>query len=307
VTFCAGLVLATYGLIKVGQDGWLASAALVPLFAGIILLLSFGVWERWLSTRPHGQPVIDLALLATPSFTWGVILMSIGLVAVFGALFAMPQYFQAVLGVDPQGSGLRLLPIIAGLIVGALPADRLAARVGAKITIASGFGLLAGGMLVGALTRSDSSTVFVAGWTAVVGAGMGLSLSAAASAALVEIPQERSGVASAMLQAAQKLGPPFGAAVLGSILNSAYQSQLQLDRLPPGLGSMVRESVFGGLAVAQRVHSPALLHAVREAFVHGLDATLLVSAGIAGAGILLTLAFMPGTRGSGTTGSASRV
>jgi DHA2 family multidrug resistance protein-like MFS transporter len=99
-----------------------------------------------------------------------------GILAMFGALFGMLQYFQAVLGADPQGSGLRLLPVIAGLVSGALPADRVAAWVGAKMTVAFGFALLAAGMIIGSHTSLDSSTGFVAAWMAVVGAGMGLSV-----------------------------------------------------------------------------------------------------------------------------------
>lgn len=294
LTFCAGLVAATYGLIEAGRNGWLAATSLLPLAAGIGLLIAFGFWEHWLSFQPGGQPVVDLALFASARFTWGVILMAIGLLAVFGALFTMPQYFQAVLGVDPQGSGLRLLPVIAGLVAGAIGADRVAARFGAKITVGLGFLLMAGGMMVGSFTKVDSSTSFTAAWTAVVGAGMGLSLSTAASAALGEIPADRSGVASALLQAIQKLGAPFGAAILGSVLNSAYQSQLHLGRLPLPRASVVRESVFGGVEVAHRLNSPALLSSVREAFVYGMDVALMVSAGMAVAGILLSMAFMPG-------------
>jgi len=51
-------------------------------------------------------------------------------------MFALPQYFQAIMGLDPQGSGLRLLPVVGGLIIGAVTADRVAARAGAKLTVA---------------------------------------------------------------------------------------------------------------------------------------------------------------------------
>ena len=298
VLFCGGLAMATYGLIEAGRQGWTNSRALLPLAAGLLVLLVFGFWERRLSRREGGQPVVDTSLLATPGFTWGVILMAAGLVAAFGAMFTLPQYFQAVLGVDPQGSGLRLLPLIAGLILGAVPADRLADRIGAKLTVALGFALMAAGMGAGSFTGAGSSTTFVVAWMTVVGAGMGLTLSTAGGAALREVPAERSGVASALLQALQKLGAPFGAAILGSILNSAYQSRLHLGQLPAPVAEVVRQSVFGGVAVARRMHSPALLNNVRGAFVHGLDVALVVSAGIALACIILGLAFMPGRRAS---------
>lgn len=96
------------------------------------------------------------------------------------------------------------------------------------------------------------------------------------------------------MQAVTKLGPAFGAAILGSVLNSTYQAHLHLDGLPGPAAEAVRRSVFGGIAVAQRLHSPALLNTVRTAFVAGMDNGLLVSAAIALAGAVLALAFLPG-------------
>ena len=45
--------------------------------------------------------------------------------ALFGILFAMPQYFQDVRGLNALGSGLRLVPMIGGLVAGMLVAIRL--------------------------------------------------------------------------------------------------------------------------------------------------------------------------------------
>jgi hypothetical protein len=62
---------------------------------------------------------VGLALFHSTSFTWGTILAAVGVFALFGVLFTAPQYFQAILGTDAMGSGLRLLPLIGGLAVGA--------------------------------------------------------------------------------------------------------------------------------------------------------------------------------------------
>jgi MFS family permease len=193
-----------------------------------------------------------------------------------------------------MGSGVRLLPLIGGLVLGAVPADRIARVVGSKITVALGFALLSGGMLLGATTNMESSNGFIAAWMALVGVGMGLTMATAAAAALSALPQERSGVGAAVMQAIQKVGAPFGAAILGSVLSSVYQAQLNLVGLRLAVANVVKESLFGGLAVALKLGSAPLLESVRTAFVHGMDVSLVVAAGIAAAGFVLTLAFLPG-------------
>ncbi|HTS14485.1 MAG TPA: MFS transporter, partial [Candidatus Sulfotelmatobacter sp.] len=290
----SGLVALMYGIVQAGENGWSSGAALVPAVSGLVLLTVFFAWERRLTGRPDAQPLIDLDLFSSRSFTWGVILTAFGGLGLFGALFALPQYLQAIAGLDAQGAGVRLLPIIAGLVVGAVPADRLAARVGAKVTVAAGFVITVAGMALGAGTAASSGDGYLALWTFVVGAGGGICFATAASAALVELSAERSGVGSALLQTVVKLGPAFGASILGSVLNGTYQGQVHLTGLPAQAAATVQSSVFGGLAVAQQLGSPALLASVRSAFVAGMDDAIRVAAGIAVIGIVLTVAFLPG-------------
>jgi len=263
------------------------------MVAGVALLAGFFAWERRLTRRPGGQPLIDLTLFTSASFTWGVILSMFPIVAMLGVLFTMPQYFQGVLGSTAMGSGLRLLPLVAGLIVGALPAARVVRLVGAKVAVAAGFVLLVVGLLLGSTMTVGSSGLFVAGWMAVAGLGVGIAMATTMSAALVELSEEKSGVGSGVMQAVNKTGAPLGIAILGSVLSAGYLARLDLVRLPAAAVAAVRQSVFGGVVVAQKLHSPTLLVSVQRAFVHGMDLALLVSAGIALAGVVLTLLFLP--------------
>jgi EmrB/QacA subfamily drug resistance transporter len=289
----AGLVSVTYGLIKAGQDGWGDLGALVFIVVGVVLLVGFCAWERRLTRQPTGQPLIDLGLFASPSFTWGVVLAVVPILAMLGILFTMPQYFQGVLGTTAMGSGLRLLPLVAGLMIGALPAARVVRAVGAKVAVAAGFVLLATGLFVGALTSVGSSSLFVASWMMVAGMGTGIAMTTAMSAALVELSEEKSGVGAAVLQAVNKTGGPFGIAVLGSVLSAGYLGRLHLSGLPVAAAAAARQSVFGGVAIAQKLRSASLLRSVDAAFVHGMDMALLVSAGIAVVGAVLSVVFLP--------------
>jgi EmrB/QacA subfamily drug resistance transporter len=284
-----GLGFVTYGLIELGRVGWTDLRSLVFVGLGVLLVCSFAVWEARVR-----RPLVDLSLFASPGFTWGVVLAALGGLSLIGIVFTMPQYSQGVLAVNPEGAGLRLLPLIIGLVIGAVPADRIAAWVGPKLAVAAGYAITSVGLLLGALTSVGSGDWFVAAWMAVVGLGMGIAFATAAATALKFVPAERSGVASALIQALQKVGAPLGSAILGSVLVTGYQSQLQLAGLPPAAAEVARQSIFAGLAVATQLHSTALRESVRQAFVHGMDSALVVSALIAAAAIFLALAFLPG-------------
>ena len=285
----AGLVAVTYGLIEAGQYGWSDGGAWVLIIVGVVVLVGFFGWERRLNDRPGGQPLLDLDLFRSPSYLWGVILAAVAVLSMMGVLFTMPQYFQGVLGTTAMGSGLRLLPLVGGLILGAVPASQVARLVGAKLAVAAGFGFL----VAGATTSLSSSGAFVEMWMAITGVGMGLAMATSASAALSELSEERAGVGSAAMQALNKLGGPFGTAILGSVLSAGYLAHLSLSGLPAPAAAAVRQSVFGGVAVAQKLDSPVLLHSVRAGFVHGMDIALAVSAGFALLGLVLALVFLP--------------
>jgi MFS transporter, DHA2 family, multidrug resistance protein len=290
-----GLVAVTYGVIEAGRNGWGDSTALGCMAAGVVMLVGFFGWERRLAAR-GGEPLIDPALFASRSFTWGSLLAGVVGLAMIGLLFTMPQYFQAVRGADAFGSGLRLLPLVGGLLVGSLPASVLAKAVGAKITVATGFVLVAIGSAVGGATTAASSTWFVSTWMAVVCAGTGMAMAAAVSVAISQLSAERSATGSAVVQVFQKTAGPFGTAIMGSVLAAGYQSHLDASGLAPAVAAAARHSVYSGLAVAQNLDSAPLADVVRAAFVHGMDASLLVSAAIAVVGAVLTVAFLPGAR-----------
>ena len=293
VTSCAGLAVLIYGFIAAGQYGWSSPTAILAMVAGAAVLAAFATWELHLTRRPGGQPLVDLSLFRSARFTWGTILQAFGIFAMFGLLFAAPQFFQAVLGVNAMGSGVRLLPLMGGLALGAGLADRVARRLTAKLTVALGFAVLATGLVLGTTMTAASGDAFIATWTAISGLGFGLALATAASAALVDIPKESAGVGSAVMQAVQKGGAPLSAAVLGSVIASGYHSQLHLAGLPAATAGAVRSSVFAGIAVARRLGSPALLESVRSAFVHGITLMLWVSAGLAAVAVVLGLLFLP--------------
>jgi DHA2 family multidrug resistance protein-like MFS transporter len=288
LTSSAGLAVLTYGMVQAGEYGWGDVTSVVPLVVGVVLVACFAGWERRAS-----EPLVDLTLFRNARFTVGTVLSTAVNFMMFGVLFAVPQYFQAVLGTDAMGGGVRLLPLIGGLLGGAVVADRLASRVGAKAASCLGFVLLAGGLFAGATTGAGSGYRLVAAWSAVCGVGLGFVMPTAMDAALSTLPKDSSSVGSAVIQAVRMVGGSFGAAVLGSVLNSGYRGRLDLAGLPSGAARAVRDSVFGGLEVARRMRSAPLAGSVRAAFVHGMDVALVVCGGLGALGVVVALLFLP--------------
>ena len=65
--------------------------------------------------------MVDPALFDDRSYTWGVILAAVAVLAMIGVLFTLPQFFQGVLGVSAAESGLRLVPLIVGIALAPSP------------------------------------------------------------------------------------------------------------------------------------------------------------------------------------------
>ncbi len=212
----AGLIGLTYGFIRAGQDSWGSTATIATIAAGAVMLAAFAAWERVLTRRGEradgtaggaraARPLIELALFRSAGFTWGTILATLVSFAMFGILFAMPQYFQDVRGVNALGSGLRLLPLIGGMLAGMIGGTRLQSPrrnaaglpveplAGARSMVTAGFAVMAVGLAVGAFTGVSSGTGFAAAWFAATGLGLGVAMPSAMNAALGALSADRSG------------------------------------------------------------------------------------------------------------------
>ncbi|MEU6580925.1 MFS transporter [Nocardia sp. NPDC046763] len=262
----AGMLGVTYGFIRCGQEGWGDAVAWTAIAAGLVLGGVFVLWQR---RTVH--PLVDLGLFGESGFRWGTVFMVLANFAMFGLFFTMPQYFQAVLGADTLGSGVRLLPLIAGLLVGTRLVDKLLPKFGVRAAVVAGFILLAAGIGMGAMITVDSGYGFVAGSLVLLGIGMGFVLPSAMGLAMNALTPERAGSGSALLQALRQAGGTIGVAILGTVLSTQYRSGLgELDRGP------ISDGVNAGVGVARKLGDPALLTHVQSAFIDGMSAMLWV-------------------------------
>ncbi|MEY9933590.1 DHA2 family multidrug resistance protein-like MFS transporter [Catenulispora sp. GP43] len=282
-TSAVGLAAVTYGLIKAGDTGWGSAQALVPLIGGLAVLL----WFVQLQRGPK-QTLIDLELFRARGFTWGTILATIVSFALFGLMFTLPQFYQAVEGADALGTGLRLLPMIAGLMAGVRIGQPFLKKVGPAPLIGAGFLLLAASLMIGSTTGVHDGYGFVAIWLTIGGVGVGLAMPITMTVALDELTAERAGVGSGLLMTIRQIGGTCAVAILGTVLNGQYRSHLApaVAHLPAEAAAAATRSAGSGVAVAGALHSPSLLESVRSALVHATSMTMWVSTGFAVIGVL---------------------
>ena len=264
-----GLGLLVYGVIEAPVAGWGSVKILGSIGAGIAALVSFWVRDS-LGTKEFFK---------NRAFTWGTAATVLAALGLMGVLFALPLRLQAVDGYTALQTGVRLIPLIAGLMVTGRLATPLTARLGHKTVIVCGMLVLSLGFLVGAMTRGYGWTAF---WLALVGLGMGAVMIPAMDTVLAVLPPERTGTGSGVVQSLRQVAGAFGVAGLGSLLNSIYAAHL-----PSSAPEPARESIVA----AVRMGDPSLAAAARDAFLSGMDGVMLTCAVGALLGAVLVFSF----------------
>ena len=140
------------------------------------------------------------------------------------------------------------------------------------------------------------------------GLGMGLTSAPATESIMGAVSRRQAGVGSAVNDSTRLLGGTLGVAVIGSVYASLYGSRLTASLpagLPRGVAAIAHSSVGAAYAAAGQVSaagSGALGQAVRNAatnaFLHGLSIGCLVAGGVAAAGAVLAVMFLPAQPGS---------
>ncbi|MFE9676146.1 DHA2 family efflux MFS transporter permease subunit [Streptomyces sp. NPDC006259] len=292
----AGLGTLIYSIIEAPTRGWTDPLVLALFGAAAVLLTALVLRERQVE-----RPMLDMTLLARRGFLFNALAATLVMFVLTGLMFVLPPYLQTVLGHDTLGTGVRLLPMMGGLILAARAAQPVVVRFGSRAVVSAGLVVLAFAALLGSRTTIDSGYGFTALWLTVAGIGFGFSIVPAMSGALGTLSADRAGSGSGLLMTLRQVGSAIGIALLGSLLASAYRDRLDVTGLPAGTADTAAESVVAAHVVADRAGAADLVASANGAYVHGMDVAMLVCGVAALVAALLAAAFLPGTvRGTPT-------
>jgi predicted MFS family arabinose efflux permease len=289
--------LLVYTIIEAPNYGWGSARTFGSLALAAALAAAFIAWERHTE-----QPMLDLSLFGNPRFTAASVSVAISFFALSGFIFLVTQYFQFLKGYGPLSTGVRLLPVASFVAISSILGARLAVRLGTKLVVVSGLSLMAAFYLWVTTVSTSTGYGTIAAQMVVLGTGMGLTSAPATEAIMGVVPKAKAGVGSAVNDATRLLGGTLGVAVIGSVYASLYTSRLT-SALPAGLPATVDQtahaSVGAALTVAGKAQAghPALAadihHAATSAFFHGFSTANYLAAGVAAAGAVMALMFLP--------------
>ncbi|UNO40186.1 MFS transporter [Streptomyces sp. MST-110588] len=296
-----GLGALVFGIIEGPARGWADPVVLTSLAGSVLLLTGLVLRERG---RP--RPMLDLQLLRRRAFLWNTVAATLITLVLSGLMFILPQYLQAVSGYDAFGTGLRMLPMMAGLLVASKGSGALAARVGPRPVITGGLVVLAAAAFLGSATQAGDGYGRTALWLAVAGLGFGFAIVPAMDAALGMLPRERAGSGSGLLLTVRQFGGALGVALLGSLLAGAYTGRLDTGGLPAPAAGAARDSIVGAHLVADKLGAPHLAASADAAYLHGMGLVLLACGIAALVTAVLTAIFLPGPHAAETTDGGER-
>lgn len=294
-TLSGGLFLIVFGLIKAQNWGWLAGRTLGLLLAGLAAVVAFVLIEL-----RAAEPLLPMRLFANRSLSIGTAVVVIDFFALFGAVFFLSLYLQNVLGFSPVETGVRTLPLSLTLMVTAPLSGFLTERFGPRPAMVVGLGAVAAALLSLGFLRTDSG--YQALWPAFVllGAGIGLVLTASSDAIMGNADVDDAGVSGGLQSTAIQLGGVFGTTILGSVLTSRVGAVLVGQLTGAGVPVPVAAKLIAAKELVAQGASPAvtgmpapLAHAVARgshgAFMTGLHASMLVAAVAAAVGAVLAM------------------
>jgi EmrB/QacA subfamily drug resistance transporter len=213
---------------------WASAPSVALGLTGAVLLVGFVLVER-----RAAEPVLSVGLLRNRVFAAS---STVGFVigfAMFGAITYLPLFLQVVQGASPTGSGLRMVPMMAGLLLTSIGTGQLISRWG-RYTIfpVAGTAVAAVGLYLLSTMDATTSVLATSAYMFVLGFGLGAVMQVLVIAVQNAVDYRELGAATSGALFFRQIGGAFGVAVFGTIFSNALAGNLTRflgDTLPAGM------------------------------------------------------------------------
>jgi EmrB/QacA subfamily drug resistance transporter len=250
--------------------------------AGVVLVGVFVAVER-----RAAEPVLPLHLFKLRAFTVTSVVGFIVGFAMFGAITYLPAFYQVVRGVSPTLSGVRLLPLMAGLLIVSIGSGQVISRTGRyRFWPIAGAGLMTLGLYLLSLVGVGTNSLLGALYMLVLGMGIGGVMQVLVIIVQNAVPHSELGVATSGATFFRSIGGSFGTAIFGAIFSNVLVGNLARHlhgvHLPAGFSS-------ANATPALLSHLPAAVHlGFVTGYAESIQTVFIVAVPIAALAFLAT-------------------
>ena len=276
----SGIVLIT----SLGGNTWAWGSPQV-LAVGAASVVLFAAFVR--VERRATEPVLPLRLFHNRVFAVGSSIALIVGFALFGAVTFLPLFFQTVNGAGATESGLRLIPMMAGLLVTSIVSGQLISRYGRyKVFPVAGTALIVTGFLLLSTMGPHTTGLHAALDLVVLGLGLGCVMQVLVLAVQNAVDYADLGVATSGATLFRSVGGALGTAVFGAIFSNHLASNLAVEL---GARGQALAAAGGRISPAKLDALPPSVHsAYLTAFTDSLSTVFVVAGAVAAAGFALS-------------------
>jgi MFS family permease len=259
----SGLALVVLGILRAGEWGFVNPKPGAPSWAGmspvIWLLLGGGLvlwlflaWER--RRQEDGEAVLlDPAMLGNLRLRSGLTSFFFQYLLQAGTFFVLPLFLSVALGLSAIETGLRIMPLSATLLLGAVGIPRFFPDASPRRVVRIGFLLLFVGLvsLVAALEVGVGADVVT--WPLLIaGLGIGALASQLGAVTVSAVSDDRSAEVGGLQNTVTNLGASIGTALAGAVLISALSTSFfagieDNPDVPPDVASQAQTELASGV------------------------------------------------------------
>ena len=275
------------------QNGWTDSRTIGYLLIGLLLTVLFLMWEK-----RAVEPILPLYLFKNHTFSITSLLGAVIGAGMFGAIVMLPLYFQVVKGYSATEAGLKLIPLMLGIVSTSIASGKLISKHGHyKRFPIMGTSLMTVGLLLMTRLQIDTAYWQISIYAIMVGAGLGLSMQTIVIALQNSVDFKDMGVATSSNTFFRSLGSVFGIAIFGSILTNRVVHYMSTGFAELGKTNPVALEGFdtGKLATLTtntavlETFPPVIKNTALEAFVNSFHIVFYAAAPITAIGLVFAL------------------
>jgi EmrB/QacA subfamily drug resistance transporter len=293
----AGFAAIIFALSFAPDLGWSNPRVIVPLTIGGLLLAAF-LWSQ----GARANAMMPLSLFRIPRFLAANLLTFLLYGALGGGLYVVPFYLIQVRHYAPAEAGAVFLPLVAIMFFFSARVGAMAERFGERWLLAGGAICAGVGFLLfAALSAEGTYWRSLLPGVLLLGVGLTLAVAPLTTAVMSSVPQEKTGIASAVNNALSRLAGLVAVSVLVFVLAHGFSSRLGYELEHSNVPEAAQQQMIaqqarlhdtpipGGLTQAQHAQAAAMLD---QSFFAGFRSVMLSCAVSSWLGALAVLVLL---------------